>query len=362
MSMSLPRPEEMLEALARHACLSVPPLLCPDGPGRLRQGRGSVPARSFAARPTARNEFWVWATKYVFDTLEAGRSWHPADREPAGAAFLPMMEAEETYRESLGQGPPCRRNGFSAQWSPDGKKLAFSLGVHGYSGVAVFDPATKETELLIVPGKDPRWSPDGQYIAFVRDCQALRLEELTATERKEQGRWLNRRRSLGHEIRWHRTRGGWPGAAGPRGVRTPHSVYYHSRLEKMLCSISIAGLKCRTETDHGVLRASLSLGVAGRSASGVSGRRIPQSQGLGFASAWLPNGVCHSAPGADPHGLPRARNCAWAPAGSVGDRTGLWIYPLDSNEPAKVLTQSDHGGFLGPGRHEARLRSGAAVL
>ena len=65
------------------------------------------------------------------------------------------------------------------QWSPDGKKLAFSLGVHGYSGVAVFDPATKETDLLIVPGKDPRWSPDGKYIAFVRDCaSSCVLDEL----------------------------------------------------------------------------------------------------------------------------------------------------------------------------------------
>jgi len=45
-----------------------------------------------------------------------------------------------------------------------------------YSGVALYDPATKEIELLIVPGKDPRWSPDGRHIAFVRDCQALRLE------------------------------------------------------------------------------------------------------------------------------------------------------------------------------------------
>lgn len=38
---------------------------------------------------------------------------------------------------------------------------------------------------------------------------------------------------------------------------------------------------------------------------------------------------------------------AWSPTGkelclsansTVGDRTGLWIYPLDSNEPVKVLT------------------------
>ncbi len=136
--------------------------------------------------------------KYVFDTLEAGRSWHPPDREPAGAAFLPMVEAEETYRDlSAKAHRVITTDGFSAQWSPDGKKLAFSLGVQGYSGVALFDPATKETDLLIVPGKDPRWSPDGQYIAFVRDCQALRLEELTATRAQGSGALARRTKKSG---------------------------------------------------------------------------------------------------------------------------------------------------------------------
>ena len=79
----------------------------------------------------ARSKFQDWCMKYVFDTLEAGRSWHPADREPAGAAFLPMVEAEETYRDLAAKGRRLTTDGFSAAWSPDGKKLAFSLGVQG---------------------------------------------------------------------------------------------------------------------------------------------------------------------------------------------------------------------------------------
>jgi tetratricopeptide (TPR) repeat protein len=47
----------------------------------------------------ARSQFQDWCMKYVFDTLVAGRSWHPAAREPAGAAFLPMVEAEYTTPE-----------------------------------------------------------------------------------------------------------------------------------------------------------------------------------------------------------------------------------------------------------------------
>ncbi len=164
--------------------------------------------------PTARNEFWFWVTKYVFDALEAGQSWHRGGPAPTGAAFLPLVEAEETYRGLSAKAHRLVTNGFSANWSPDGKKLAFSLGVHGYSGIALYDPATEETELLIVPGKDPRWSPDGRQIAFVRDCQALRLEELTATERKEQTRWARDEEvwimnADGTEPR-RLARGGWP--------------------------------------------------------------------------------------------------------------------------------------------------------
>jgi len=114
--------------------------------------------------------------------------WRPVDpgiQQTASllrAAFLPMVEAEETYRGLSAKGRGVTTDGFSAAWSPDGRKLAFSLGTQGRSGVAVFDPATKETELLIVPGKDPRWSPDGKYIAFVRDRQNLRVEEMADAE------------------------------------------------------------------------------------------------------------------------------------------------------------------------------------
>jgi serine/threonine protein kinase/Tol biopolymer transport system component/Tfp pilus assembly protein PilF len=286
--------------------------------------------------PTARNEFWFWATKYVFDTLEAGRSWHKGGPAPKGAAFLPLVEAEETYRDLAVKARRLLVGGFGAQWSPDGKKLAFSLGVQGYSGVALYDPATKETELLIVPGKDPRWSPDGRYLAFVRDRQALRLEELTATEREDPQRWLTNEEvwvmnSDGTEPR-RLARGGWPSWS-----RDSAQVYYCSRQEKTLCSISIAGsevepkriLACSSafpsvspdEQQVAYLEDNNSLKVKHLVSQAVVAQwRVPFGPWGG--PAWSPTGheVCL---GAD---------------SSMGDRTGLWIYPLDSNEPVKVLT------------------------
>ncbi len=188
----------------------------------------------------ARQKHRDWCAKYVFDTLESGRSWHPPEQEPFGAAFLPMVEAEETYRSLVAKGAHrLTTDGFSARWSPDGKKLAFSLGVQGYSGVAILDPTTKETDLLIVPGKDPRWSPDGKYIAFIRDRQNLRLEDLLTPEpgsqrlpETDEELWIMNAdgtapRRLGQ--------GSWPSWASDSA-----SLYYLSRKDGTLSQISLA--------------------------------------------------------------------------------------------------------------------------
>ena len=251
-----------------------------------------------------------------------------------GAAFLPLVEAEETYQDLSTKGHRLTTDGFSANWSRDGSKLAFSAGVHGYSGVAVFDPATKETELLIVPGKDPRWSPDGNYIAFVRDCRLLRLEEMAKAENDRQQRpvedeevWVMK--SDGTEPRLL-ARGSWPSW----GMDSKH-IYYQSRVDNVLYSVSIVDQNAEPKR---IIKCSTSLTSVSPDNQKVSSfesgkltiKDLASKKTIAECSApsmsfgvtnWFPSGgeVCLG-------GSNESR-----------EKTGLWIYDLDKKELLSVL-------------------------
>jgi serine/threonine protein kinase len=288
--------------------------------------------------PTARNEFRDWCTKYVFDTLEAGRSWHPASRAPArdlGAAFLPMVEAEETYRSLSTKGRRVIADGFSPSWSPDGSKLTFAAGVLGYSGVAVFDLATKETELLMVPGKDPRWSPDGKYIAFVRDCQFLRVSEFIALEPRDQ-----RRLKADEEVWVMHADGTQPRrlarGGSPSWSRDSARVYYHSRVDSALCSISIEAGEAEPKQIMKCSHEGPALSPDQKRVAYIEGARLKVKDltSQTVVAEWpvlptmLGGGVAWSATG---HELCLGSN-------STEGRIGLCIYALGRAQPVKVLT------------------------
>ncbi len=133
-----------------------------------------------------RDYFVQWSRKYVFDTLAAKQSWHQAGNIPQGSAFRIMREAEANYHE-LDNKADRLMEGFSPQWSPGGRQLIFSLGVPSLSGIATYDLDTRETELLVVPGRNPSWSPDGNNIAFIRDRHVLHLEMLVTAESERRG-------------------------------------------------------------------------------------------------------------------------------------------------------------------------------
>jgi Tol biopolymer transport system component/tetratricopeptide (TPR) repeat protein len=274
--------------------------------------------------PEARNQFEDRCAKYVFDTMDAGRAWHPPGKEPAGAAFLPMVEAEETYRALSTKAHRITMDAFNACLSPDGKKLAFSAGVHGYSGVAILDLATGETEMLIVPGKDPAWSPDGKYLAFVRDCQALRVEDFVAAERKDQ------HRSRAKEEVWLMNADGTQPRRLSRGglpwwERASGNIIYQTRENGMLYSISPTGSEAERKrvTKYPVPRPSVS----------PDGQRVAYVQGgiLQIMDLTTRTVVAEQRGPFSQWGVP-----LWSPTGReilVGSdnvKSGLWTYDVHS--------------------------------
>ncbi|MBM4029577.1 MAG: hypothetical protein FJ280_29890, partial [Planctomycetes bacterium] len=304
----------------------------------------------------ARRKFQDWCMKYVFDTLGAGRPWHPVDQEPTGPAFLPLVEAEETYRGLAAKGKRVTTDGFSAAWSPDGKKLAFSLGVQGRSGVALFDPVTKETDLLIVPGKDPKWSPNGKYIAFVRDRQNLRLEELAAAEGEtrqlpvaDEEVWLmnadgtNPRRLV---------RGSWPSWG-----RDSEHLYYLSRGDGTLCSLSLTGpeakpqpiLKCANvlpsvspDDRHVAYFKWGSLTIKDLTSQTLVADCPVSSLSWGV-TAWSPSGNEVLLGGGNP----------------MREKTGLWLYDLRARQFSRVLEGQMTGTCWSPAATDLAFCLGA---
>ncbi|MFC1634777.1 protein kinase [Planctomycetota bacterium] len=282
----------------------------------------------------SRRSFRDWSMKYVFDTLDAGRSWHPPDSEPDGAAFLAMLDAEETYHKLTAKAKRLITNGYAADWSPDRTKLAFCMGIPGYSGIAIFDPASQETNLLIAPGMNPKWSPDGRYIAFVRGRQILPLSELVTAELSSEFRSYR-----GEEI-WimnadgtaprRLAQGRWPSWS-----QDSKHVYNQSNTDQMLYSIPVEDRGAQPKPilpfPHGYC--SVSPDERYVAYAGIGLLKIVDMASQSLVADWkVPLGLWGG---------------NWSPKGyqfSMGgylksdDRTGLWIYDLEKGEAAKILS------------------------
>jgi tetratricopeptide (TPR) repeat protein len=128
-----------------------------------------------------------YAAKYVFDTLAAGRTWHPPGAAPEGPAFWTLTEAAEYYQYLKKRARRLLRNGSGGRWSPDGSKMVYSIGVPGFSGLALLDLETGERKLLAVPGGGPVWSSDGRYIAYRRQRKIMSSAILADATRQPEG-------------------------------------------------------------------------------------------------------------------------------------------------------------------------------
>jgi N-acyl-D-amino-acid deacylase len=97
---------------------------------------------------------------------------HPTDEavlfERGGQLWLNAIGADVKKAQPLFI---ARGSNGSAQWSPDGKQLAFVSSRGDHSFIGIYDLATEKLRYL-APTLDrdsyPRWSPDGKRIAFVR--------------------------------------------------------------------------------------------------------------------------------------------------------------------------------------------------
>jgi tetratricopeptide (TPR) repeat protein len=284
-------------------------------------------------------EFDDWATRHVFDTLAAGLSWYPSGDMPTGKAFLPLCLADESYRHLAERATRLVSLGSHPSFSPDGTKLAYALGVPQFTGIAVYDIKSRQSQLLAIPGKDPAWSPDGRYIAYTRNRQTLPFSVLFR-QRPMKGVAEPENVAL-HEV-WMIKADGTENPRfiakgyGPQWSRDSKRVIYHSHLDNEVHSRS-------TDAQD----AAATLPIARSHPWAVMSPNDTYEAHGGEGGLRIVDGatqtVVGSAPGLAVHSL------RWSPDGRSllvsADETigGLWFYDVMSQSLSRIFK----GPFLG---------------
>ncbi len=276
------------------------------------------------------------AAKYVSDSLWSRGSWYPQDKPPVGKAFESMHAAAMQYHQLAERAKRVVAEGFHPSFSPDGMQLAYSRGVLGASGIEILHFGTGKTRLLTVPGKDPAWSPDGQYILYVRDRQFLSMQDLTSPGEGQSQRWEPEEvwmiRTDGTERPRFLAKGAWPNWSGDS-----KRLYYHSRLDKMVYSISTDPnnanprkvFACETQfpvvsPDEKFIAFIEKETGAFKIVDLTDGSVAASWSGLGRNGASV---ICWSA-----DGKRLAIGCYW--------QGGLWIYDLDTKQATRIFDGS----------------------
>jgi len=283
-----------------------------------------------------RMHFDSLAAKYVSDSLWSRGSWYPQDKPPVGTAFDSMYTAARQYHQLAERARRVVAEGFHPSFSPDGAQLAYSRGVLGASGIEILRLDTDKTRLLTVPGKDPAWSPDGQYILYVRDRQFLSMQDLTLPGAEKPQPWEQEEvwiiRADGTERPRFLARGGWPNWSGDS-----RRLYYHSRLDKMVYSMSTDPNRPNPkevfpcETQFPVVSPDERFVAFAEKKTGIL--KVVDLTNGSEAASW-------SGLGGNPPSF-----ISWSADGkrlAIGRywQGGLWVYDMDTNEATRIVDGS----------------------
>jgi tetratricopeptide (TPR) repeat protein len=270
-----------------------------------------------------------YAAKYLFDTLAAGRTWHPPGAAPEDPAFRALTEAAEYYQYLKKRARRLVKTGYVGRWSPDGSKLAYSTGVPGFSGLAILDLDTGERKLLAVPGRDPLWSPDGRTFAYVRNRKIMTSAMLADPTRQPESFDIDEICLIGAD-----------GIEEPRPLvqgfnhqwsKNPEYLYYQINSDFMTKRISVEDERARPEFVAITPAFFPAISPDGRYVAEVAGElRITDIATRQVVQKW--------------RGPLWSHFVVWSPDGQQlavcgrgGKPTGLWIYDRRTNEGRKLI-------------------------
>ena len=270
-----------------------------------------------------------YAAKYIFDTLAAGRTWHPPGTAPQGPAFRALAEAADYYQYLSKHARRLVQSGFCGSWSPDGSRMAYSTGTQGFSGLAILDLDTGENKLLAVPGQVPVWSPDGRYIAYHR-LRKIMTSAILADPTRQPEAFDVEEICL---IRADGTEEPRPLAEGdhPQWSASGEYLYYQTHSGIMTMRISVENENAQPEPVVMAPAFQPEVSPDGKYiAEAIGELRITEIATKKVVQKWRGPLWSHYVKwSADGHQL--------AIYGRVGRQTGLWIYDRRTNEGRKLI-------------------------